>query len=92
MKAVMSLYEDTKAKVKVGTIHSDEFSVKVGVHQGSVLSPLLFAFLIDVVTEGVKEGLLEGILYADDLLLMAETIQDVCRKFYKWKNDSKEKE
>ena len=47
------------------TLHSDKFSVKVGIHQDSVLSPLLFAIVMDVVTEGVKEGLLEEILYAD---------------------------
>ena len=38
MRAVMSLYEDAKTKVEVGTVHSDEFSVKVGVHQGSAIT------------------------------------------------------
>ena len=48
--AVMSLYKGAKTKVKVGTHLSEEFGVDVGVHQGSVLSPLLFAIVIDVVT------------------------------------------
>ena len=30
--------------------------MKVGVHQGSVLSPLIFAIVIDVVTESAREG------------------------------------
>ena len=77
VKAVMSLYEDARAKVQMGTVHSDEFSVKVGVHQGTMVSPLLFAIVMDVVMEGVREGLLEEILYAEDLLLIAETINNV---------------
>ena len=39
--------------------------MKVGVHQGSVLSLLLFAFVVGVVIEGTGEGLMNDILYAD---------------------------
>ena len=31
------------------------FSVKVGVHQGSVLSPLLFAMVVDEVTKNARK-------------------------------------
>jgi len=48
--------------------------VKASVHQGSVLSPLLFAIVVDVVTESTRESLMNEILYADDLVLMAETM------------------
>ena len=41
VKAVMSLYNGAMTKVKVGSGLSDEFSVNDGVHQGSLLSPLL---------------------------------------------------
>ena len=37
-KAVMSLYEGSKTKVKLGSEFSEEFTVAVSVHQGSVLS------------------------------------------------------
>ena len=40
--------------MKVGTHLSEEFEVKVGVHQGSALSPLLFAIVVDVVTNEIK--------------------------------------
>ena len=53
--AVMSLYKGAKTRVTFGTHFSGEFEVNVGVHQGSVLSPLLlFAIIVDVVTNEIK--------------------------------------
>ena len=76
-EAVMSIYEGSRSKVRVGSGTSDEFGVRVGVHQGSVLSPLIFAIVVDVVTEYAREGLLNEILYADDLVLMSESLEDL---------------
>ena len=68
----MSLYDGSRTKVRVGSGTSDKFGVRVGVHQGSVPSPLIFAIEVDV-TEHAKEELLNEILYADDLVLMSES-------------------
>ena len=48
--AVMSQYKGARTKVKVGTHLSEEYEVNVGVHLGSVLSPLSIAIVVDVVT------------------------------------------
>ena len=40
MHLVQSMYKDVRSRVRVGSGYSEEFGVKVGVHQGSVLSPL----------------------------------------------------
>ena len=57
----------------------------MGMHQGSVLSPFLFAVVVDVVTEFAREGALYELLYADDLVLMSETIEGLRNKFLGWK-------
>ena len=56
----MSLYGGSKTKVRVGSGLSEEFRVRVGVHQGSVISPLIFA--IQIVREGVR-AIAEGMRY-----------------------------
>ena len=70
----MSFYQGAKTKVKVGFESSEVFLVQVGVHQGSVLSPLLFAITVNVISEKAKEGLMSEILFADDLVLMSESL------------------
>ena len=43
--------------------------IEVGLHQGSTISPLLFLFIIDVVTKEIEEGTPCAMLFADDLVL-----------------------
>ena len=42
--------------------------------------------MIDVVTNELKEGTLQEILHADDLVLMAETMAELHKKCYGWKS------
>ena len=54
-----------KTRVRVGLELSEEFEMKVGVHQGSACLLLLFAIVVDVITESVRNGLISEMLYAD---------------------------
>ena len=51
-RAVMSLYDGAMTRV-VGSAYLEEFEVKVNVYLGSVLSPLLFTIVVDVITENI---------------------------------------
>ena len=82
----MSLYEGSKTEIKVGSKFSEEFCITVVVHQGSVLSPLLFAIVVDVVTENARGGLMKEVLYANDLVLLNETMESLKERFLKWRS------
>ena len=75
--ATMSLYKGAKTKVKVGTLLSEGFEANIGVHQVSVLSPLLFAIVVDVVMNEIKQRMLQEILYTDDIVLIAESMAEL---------------
>ena len=85
LKAVMSLYEGSRTKIRVGSGLSEEFGVRVGVHQGSVISPLIFAIVVDAVTEQARKRLLNEILYANDLVRMRENLEDLRERFQRWR-------
>ena len=84
VRAVLSLYESAKTRVRVGSVYFRGIRSKVGVHQGSVLSPLLFAIVVDVITENAR--MVNKLLYADDLALMSETMEDLKERFWNWKD------
>ena len=70
----------------MGSIKSGPIALNVGLKEGCVLSPLLFALYIkevgDKVTEsgnGVKLGdeRIPGMFFADDIVLMADSGKDL---------------
>ena len=82
----MSLYRGYKIAASVDGKLSSSFSVKVGVHQGSALSPILFIMVMDVLTEDVRDGSLMELLYANDFVLGGQSADEVMDKYGRWKN------
>ena len=65
----------TGAKTVIRTVYgySKDFEVKVGMHQGSALSPLLFVIVMEAISKQFRVALPWELLYADDLAVIAET-------------------
>jgi hypothetical protein len=83
---IRAMYCDVSTSVKLQGCESSEFGVKVGVHQGSVLSPLLFIIVLDELSKKFRVGLPWELLYADDLALLAETEEELITKIKHWKD------
>ena len=86
LSAVKSLYTCVSACVRINGMCSNWFSINSGLRQGCALSPLLFNLFIDDLANRIK-SLGKGIsvddekvsilLYADDIVLIAENEQDL---------------
>src|SRR5260221_1447930 len=85
------MYEGSTTAIKLNDGESKEFEVKVGVHQGSVLSPLLFIVVLEALSKEFREGLPWELLYADDLALIAESEEKLVEKIKCWKKGMEEK-
>ena len=85
-RTVMSLCNGGITRVRVGSAYSEEVKVKVDVHQRFVLSPLLFAIVVDIITENARRGVVNELLYADGLVIMSEDMEDLQERFWNWKD------
>ena len=70
---------------------SKEFEVKVGVHQGSVLSPLLFIIVLEALSREFRAGVPWEDLYADDLVIVADSLEECVKRLLMWKEAMEKK-
>ena len=81
----MALNRETRSLVRVAGETSVDFGIEVGVHQGSVPSPLLFIVVMEEATKECRVGDPWELLYADDLVLTAESREEVEALFVEWR-------
>ena len=77
---VQSIYQDVRSRVRVGDGYCEEFGVGVGVHQGSVLRPLLFSIVLEALSREFCTGCPWELLYADDLMISADCMEELVVK------------
>ena len=66
MYVIKAMYEKSATVIRQNGRESKEFLVTVGVHQGSVLSLLLFVIVLEAHSKSFREGLLMELLYVDN--------------------------
>jgi len=78
-----------KNSYKLRTVYgnSNNFEVKVGMHQCSALSTLLFVIVMEALSREFGVALPWEVLYVDDLVVMAETEDDLIKRLNEWKNN-----
>ena len=76
VRIVHDMYDDrTAVRCAVGV--TEGFEVKVGLHQGSALSPYLFAMVVDRMTDGIREEAPWTMVFADDIVICSESKEQV---------------
>ena len=85
VKVVQDMYNGSLTAVRSAVGMTKEFSVKVGLHQGSALSPFLFAIVMDRLTDDVRKVSPWNMLFADDVVLCSEIRKEVQTTLEKWR-------
>jgi len=77
---IRDIYDGVVANVRTyGGITSD-FSITIWLHQGSALSPFLFAIVIDELSRAIQDEIPWCMLFTDDNVLVHETRAEVNAK------------
>ena len=63
----------------------EEFEVGVRVHQGSVLSPLLFIIVLEALSRDFRVGVPWELFFADDLVIIATSLAECVERAKAWK-------
>ena len=84
VKMVEATYEGARIKVRTEHGNTEACDIKVGVHQGSALSPFLFITVIDTLSAEARTEIPWELIFPDDIALMARTKGELQRKLTKW--------
>ena len=91
VRLVQGMYANALSRVRVCEGYSEDFEVKVCVHQGSVLGPLLFIIVLEALSCEFRSGVAWEDLYADDLVIIAEWLEECVWRLLTWKEAMEEK-
>jgi hypothetical protein len=81
---IKDMYNNAVTSVRTNDGNIDYFPIKIGLHQGSALSPYLFALVMDEVTRNIQGDIPWCILFTDDVVLVDESRAGVNRKLELW--------
>ena len=80
------MYNRATTTVRSAVGLTEEFKVGVGLHQGSALSPFLFAIIMDKLTEDIRKGAPWDMLFADDIVLSRKNHKELEDNLEIWRN------
>ncbi|KAK3529887.1 hypothetical protein QTP86_007205 [Hemibagrus guttatus] len=85
VRVVQDMYERSRTVVRCAVGQTEEFKVEVGLHQGSVLSPFLFAIVMDQLSEEVRQESPWTMMFADDIVICSESREQVEENLERWR-------
>ncbi|KAJ7942760.1 Retrovirus-related Pol polyprotein LINE-1 [Quillaja saponaria] len=86
VEVIKDMYEGVLTRVRTIDGMTGEFPITIGVHQGSSLSPYLFALVMDELTYNIQDRAPWCMLFADDIVLVDETREGLNSKLGMWRN------
>ncbi|KAK3508735.1 hypothetical protein QTP70_004280 [Hemibagrus guttatus] len=85
VRVVQDMYERSRTVVRCAVGQTEEFKVEVGLHQGSALSPFLFAIVMDQLSEEVRRKSPWTMMFADDIVICSESREQVEENLERWR-------
>ena len=84
IEMVMAFYKDPTTRVRTCFGTTEAFEVRVGLHQGSALSPLIFIIILDYISKKNQAERGGKLIYADDIALHCSSEDELRMKVNGW--------
>ena len=85
VSVVKDMYRNCVTAVRSAVGTTEGFTVEVGLHQGSALSPFLFTVIMDRLTDEVRREPPWKMLFADNIVICEEAREEVERRLECWR-------
>lgn len=82
---IKDMYNEAVTTIRSPAGETSEFPITVGLHQGSALSPYLFALVMDELSRSIQDEVPWCMLFADDIVLVDETKGGLNTKLETWR-------
>ena len=92
VESIQDMYKGARTSVRSAVGLTEDFEVRVGLHQGSPLSPFLFSIIMDVLTKDVREEAPWDMMFANDVVLCRENKEELGVSLERWRKVFEERE
>jgi hypothetical protein len=82
---IKDMHDNVETSVRTSVRDTNDFLINIGLHQGSALSPYLFALVMDEVIRDIQGGISWCMLFTDDVVLVNESRTRVDQKLELWR-------
>ena len=86
LRAVMAMYRNSNSMIRVNNTVGDNYYVKVEVNKRSTFHPLLVNIVLEALLRECRNNLPWEMLYANDLVIIADSLKELGTRYAVWKN------
>ena len=79
------MYDEVMTSIRTPTGETNDFLIKIGLHQGSALSLYLFNLVLDALTTSIQEEIPKCMLFAHDIVLLGDSKDEINQKLELWR-------
>ena len=84
IEVIQDIYDRVSTNIHTPVGMTESFPIKVGLHQGSTLSPFIFTVIMEEISKSIWETVPWCMLFADDIVLVAKT-KEANSKLEEWR-------
>ena len=84
-RVIQDMYEGVRTRVRTPAGETIDFPIRIGLHQGSALSPYLFNLVLDALTTSIQEEIPKCMFFVDDIAILGDSKVEINWKLELWR-------